>query len=76
MEALGTPYVCTVDENGAPDLTVMPAPPKDIDRNFAPAGRLIDPDEAARRAQQAFHNLLRMAPVTRRTASFRVRLTA
>lgn len=47
MEVLGTPFVCTVDENGAPDLTVMPAPPKDIDRKCAPADRLIDPEKAA-----------------------------
>ena len=47
MEELGTPFVCTVDANGSPASTLMPGPPKCEDRNFAPAGRLIDPEKAA-----------------------------
>lgn len=47
MEELGTPFVCTVNADGSPDFTLMPDPPKGVDRNFAPAGRLIDPDKAA-----------------------------
>lgn len=47
MEKLGTPFVCTIDANGSPPLTLMPGPPKDVDRNIAPAGRLIDPEKAA-----------------------------
>lgn len=47
MEELGTPFVCTVDANGSPAFTLMPGPPKCEDRNFAPAGRLIDPEKAA-----------------------------
>lgn len=47
MEELGTPFVCTVNADGSPDFTLMPDPPKDADRNFAPAGRLIDPEKAA-----------------------------
>lgn len=47
MEELGTPFVCTVNADGSPDFTLMPDPPKGADRNFAPAGRLIDPEKAA-----------------------------
>lgn len=47
MEELGTPFVCTVNADGSPDFTLMPDPPKDVDRNIAPAGRLIDPEKAA-----------------------------
>ena len=47
MEELGTPFVCTVDANGSPAFTLMPGPPKCDDRNFAQAGRLIDPEKAA-----------------------------
>lgn len=47
MEELGTPFVCTVNADGSPDFTLMPDPPKGVDRNFAPAGRLIDPEKAA-----------------------------
>lgn len=47
MEISGTPFVCTKGAYGSPPLTVMPDPPKDIDRSFAPAGRLIDPEKAA-----------------------------
>lgn len=46
MEILGTPFVCTNGADGSPPLTLMPDPPKDVDRNFAPAGRLIDPEKA------------------------------
>lgn len=46
MEELGTPFVCTVNADGSPDFTLMPDPPKGADRNFAPAGRLIDPEKA------------------------------
>lgn len=46
MEELGTPFVCTVNADGSPDFTLMPDPPKDADRNFSPAGRLIDPEKA------------------------------
>lgn len=46
MEELGTPFVCTVNADGSPDFTLMPDPPKDVDRNIAPAGRLIDPEKA------------------------------
>ncbi len=46
MEELGTPFVCTVNADGSPDFTLMPDPPKDVDRSFAPAGRLIDPEKA------------------------------
>lgn len=46
MEISGTPFVCTKGAYGAPPLTVMPDPPKDVDRSFAPAGRLIDPEKA------------------------------
>lgn len=47
MEELGTPFVCTVNADGSPDFTLMPDPPKDVDRNIAPAGRLINPEKAA-----------------------------
>ena len=47
MEELGTPFVCTVNADGSPDFTLMPDPPKGADRNFAPAGRLINPEKAA-----------------------------
>lgn len=47
MEIFGTPFVCTNGADGSPPLTLMPDPPKDADRNFSPAGRLIDPDKAA-----------------------------
>lgn len=47
MEELGTPFVCTVNADGSPDFALMPDPPKGADRNFAPAGRLIDPEKAA-----------------------------
>ena len=46
MEILGTPFVCTNGADGSPALTLMPDPPKDVDRSFAPAGRLIDPEKA------------------------------
>lgn len=46
MEILGTPFVCTNGADGSPPLTLMPDPPKDVDRNIAPAGRLIDPAKA------------------------------
>lgn len=47
MEILGTPFVCTNGADGSPPLTLMPGPPKDVDRNIAPAGKLIDPEKAA-----------------------------
>lgn len=47
MEISGTPFVCTNGADGAPPLTLMPGPPKDVDRNIAPAGKLIDPEKAA-----------------------------
>lgn len=47
MEISGTPFVCTNGADGSPPLTLMPGPPKDVDRSFAPAGRLIDPEQAA-----------------------------
>lgn len=46
MEELGTPFVCTVNADGSPDFTLMPDPPKGADRDFAPAGGLIDPEKA------------------------------
>lgn len=46
MEEFGTPFVCTVNADGSPDFTLLPDPPKGADRNFAPAGRLIDPEKA------------------------------
>lgn len=46
MEILGTPFVCTNGADGSPALTLMPDPPKDVDRNIAPAGRLINPEKA------------------------------
>lgn len=46
MEELGTPFVCTNGADGSPPLTLMPDPPKDVGRNIAPAGRLIDPEKA------------------------------
>lgn len=46
MEILGTSFVCTVNADGSLDFTLMPDPPKDVDRNIAPAGRLIDPEKA------------------------------
>lgn len=46
MEIFGTPFVCTNGADGSPPLTLMPDPPKDVDRNIAPAGRLIDPEKA------------------------------
>lgn len=47
MEELGTPFVFTNGADGSPPLTLMPDPPKDVGRNFAPAGKLIDPEKAA-----------------------------
>ena len=47
MEEYGAPFVCTKDAYGSPAFTVMPDPPKNVDRSFAPAGRLIDPEKAA-----------------------------
>lgn len=47
MEILGTPFVLTNGADGSPPLTLMPDPPKDVGRNFAPAGKLIDPEKAA-----------------------------
>ena len=47
MEILGTPFVCTNGADGSPPLTLMPGPSKDVDRNIAPAGKLIDPEKAA-----------------------------
>lgn len=47
MEEYGTPFVFTNGADGSPPLTLMPDPPKDVDRNIAPAGRLIDPEKAA-----------------------------
>lgn len=47
MEISGTPFVCTNGADGSPPLTLMPDPPKGVDRSFAPAGRLIDPEKAA-----------------------------
>ena len=47
MEILGTPFVCTNGADGSPPLTLMPDLPKDVARNIAPAGRLIDPEKAA-----------------------------
>lgn len=47
MEIFGTPFVCTNGADGSPPLTLMPDPLKDVDRNIAPAGRLIDPEKAA-----------------------------
>ena len=47
MEIFGTPLVCTNGADGSPPLTLMPDPPKDVDRNIAPAGSLIDPEKAA-----------------------------
>lgn len=47
MEELGTPFVCTVNADGSPDFTLMPDAPKGADRNFSPAGKLIDPEKAA-----------------------------
>ena len=47
MEISGTPFVCTNGADGSPPLTLMPGPPKDVDRNIAPAGKLIDPEKAA-----------------------------
>lgn len=38
MEISGTPFVCTKGAYGSPPLTVIPDPPKDVDRNIAPAG--------------------------------------
>ena len=46
METLGTPFVCTYGSDGKTPLELMPDPPKDVDRSFAPAGRLIDPEKA------------------------------
>lgn len=46
MEILGTPFVCTNGADGSPPLTLMPDPPKGVDRSFALAGRLIDPKKA------------------------------
>lgn len=47
MEEFGTPFVCTNGADGSPPLTLMPDPPKDVGRNIAPAGRLINPAKAA-----------------------------
>lgn len=44
MEELGTPFVCTVDANGSPAFTLMPDPPKSVDRNSAPAGDPLSPE--------------------------------
>lgn len=46
MEELGTPFVCINGADGSPPLTLMSDPPKDVGRNIAPAGRLIDPEKA------------------------------
>ncbi len=46
MEISGTPFVCTYGSDGKTPLELMPDPPKDVDRSFAPAGRLIDPEKA------------------------------
>lgn len=47
MEILGTPVICTYGSDGKTPLALMPDPPEDVDRGFAPAGRLIDPEKAA-----------------------------
>lgn len=47
MEEYGTPFVCTNGADGSPPLTLLPDPPKDVGRNIAPAGKLIDPEKAA-----------------------------
>ena len=47
MEEYGTPFVCTNGADGSPPLTLMPDPPKGVDRSFAPADKLIDPEKAA-----------------------------
>lgn len=61
MEIFGTPFVCTNGADGSPPLTLMPDPPKDVDRNFAPAGRLIDPAKAAqaKKAGEAMMKVMR-----------------
>ena len=46
MEVFGTPFVCTNGADGKMPLALMPDPPEDVDRSFAPAGRLIDPEKA------------------------------
>lgn len=46
MEVFGTPFVCTNGADGAPPLLVPHSKPKNVDRSFAPAGRLIDPEKA------------------------------
>ena len=46
MEILGTPVICTYGSDGKTPLALMPDPPEDVDRSFAPAGRLIDPEKA------------------------------
>ena len=65
MEELGTPFVCTVNADGSPNFTLTPDPPKGADRNFAPAGRLIDPEKAA---QAVKYSVDRGTP-TRETAT-------
>ena len=45
MEILGTPFVYTANADDSLAFTVMPDPPKGVDRSFAPAGRLIDPEK-------------------------------
>ena len=47
MEEYGTPFVYTANADDSLAFTVMPDPPKGVDRSFAPAGRLIDPGKAA-----------------------------
>lgn len=46
MEILGTPVICTYGSDGKTPLALMPDLPEDVDRNIAPAGRLIDPEKA------------------------------
>ena len=47
MEELGTPFVCTVDANGSPAFTLMPDPPKCVDRNSAPSDDPLSPEMIA-----------------------------
>lgn len=65
MEELGTPFVCTVNADGSPAFTLMPDPPKDVDRNIAPAGRLIDPEKA----EQAVKDSVDRGTPTRKIAT-------
>ena len=46
MEEYGTPFVYTANADDSLAFTVMPDPPKGVDRSFAPGG-LIDPGKAA-----------------------------